>query len=52
LTYAADVNIVGENIYTIKRNTEAQLDGSKNVGVEVNPEKTEYMLMSHYQKVG
>jgi hypothetical protein len=26
------------------------LDASKEVGIEVNPEKTKYMLMSHYQK--
>jgi hypothetical protein len=38
--------------HTIKKNKEASLDASKDVCLEVNPEKTKYMLMSHSQNVG
>jgi hypothetical protein len=33
-------------------NTKALLDVSKEVGLEVNPEKTKYMLVSRCQKAG
>jgi hypothetical protein len=52
LAYVDDINIVGENIDTMKKNTKALLDASKEVGLEVNPEKSKYMLMSHSQKRG
>jgi hypothetical protein len=52
LPYANDVNLVGENIDTIKKNTDALFDASKEVGLEVNPEKTKYILMSRSQKTG
>jgi hypothetical protein len=43
---------VGENIDTIQKNTKALLDASKEVGLEVNPEKAKYMLVSRCQKAG
>jgi hypothetical protein len=52
LVYADYVNIVGENIDTIQKNTKALLDASKEVGLEVNLEKTKYMLVSRCQKAG
>jgi hypothetical protein len=52
LAYADDVNTVGENVGTTRKNTEALLDASREVGLEVNTEKTKYMLMSHYQVAG
>jgi hypothetical protein len=50
LAYADNINTVGENTDTIKKKTEALLHTSKDIGLKVNPEKTKYMLMSHYQK--
>jgi hypothetical protein len=43
LAYADDVNILGENIDSVQKNTEALLDVGKEVGLEVNSEKTKYM---------
>jgi hypothetical protein len=52
LACADDVNILGEDIDTVKKNMEALVGASKEVGLEVNLEKTKYMLMSHSQKIG
>jgi hypothetical protein len=51
LAYADDVNLLGDNIDTIKRNTETLIDASKEVGLEINVEKTKYMLLSYHQNV-
>jgi hypothetical protein len=36
----------------IKKSTETQPDASKEVGLEVNTEKTKYMLLSRHQNAG
>jgi hypothetical protein len=46
LPYADDVNLLGDNIDTVKKNTETLTSASKEVGLEVNAEKTKYMLLS------
>jgi hypothetical protein len=46
LAYADDWNLLGDNTNTINRNTETLIDASKEAGLEVNVEKTEYMLVS------
>jgi hypothetical protein len=46
LVYADDVNLLGDNIDTIKKNKENLIDASKEGGPEVNTEKTKYMLRS------
>jgi sorting nexin-29 len=49
LAYADDVNLLGDNIDSINKNTETLIDASKEVGLEVNVEKIKYMLLSPYQ---
>jgi hypothetical protein len=39
LLYANDVNLLGDNIDIIKKNTEALIDASEGIGLEVNTEK-------------
>jgi hypothetical protein len=52
LVYADDVNILGRSAHAIKKNTEALVVASKETGLEVNAEKTKYMVMSHNQNAG
>jgi hypothetical protein len=46
------VNLLRDNIDTIKKNTETLIDANKEVGLEINVEETKYMLLSRHQNVG
>jgi len=48
LVYADDVNtsILGRRVQTTKNNTETLLVGSKEIGLEVNADKTKHVAMS------
>jgi hypothetical protein len=50
LAYADDVYPLG-NKDTIKKNTETLVDASKEVGPEINVEKSKYMLLSRHQNI-
>jgi sorting nexin-29 len=52
LAYADDVNLLGDNIDTIQENTETLIDAIKEVGLEINVDKTKYILLSRHQNVG
>ena len=50
--YADDVNILGGWLITTKKNTEALVVASKEIGLEVNAGKTKYMVTSREQNAG
>jgi hypothetical protein len=47
-----DINLLGYSIITIKENKETLLGVSRDDGLEINVEKTEYMIMSRHQNSG
>jgi hypothetical protein len=52
LVYADDLNILGGRVHAIKKNKEGLVVASKEIGVEVNADKTKYMVMSRDQNAG
>jgi len=52
LAYANDCNILGGSIYTLKENAESLVAATREIGLEVNADKTKYMVMSRDQNAG
>ena len=52
LVNADDVNILGGSVHTLKENAEALIVASKEIGLEVSADRTNYMVMSQNQSTG
>jgi hypothetical protein len=51
VVYADDVNIFGESVHNMKENEETLIVACKEIGQEVDADKTKYMVMSRDQDV-
>jgi hypothetical protein len=47
-----DIDLLGTSVNTIKQNSEIILEASRDIGLEINAEKTKYMIMSRHQISG
>jgi hypothetical protein len=52
LSYAADANVLRNNIYTINKYTETSIIASNEVGLEIHVETTKYILLSPHRNAG
>ena len=52
LAYVDDVNILGGSIHTLKKNAEALIAATREIGLEVSADKTNYMAISRGQYAG
>jgi len=51
-SYADDVNTLGGSVHTVEENAEALIMSSKEIGLEVNADKTRYMVRSRDHSAG
>ena len=47
-----DVNILEGSVHTVMKNAEVLVVATKEIGLEVNADKTKYMIMSRDQNAG
>jgi hypothetical protein len=52
LVYDDNVNILSRSVHTVQKNTEALVVASKETRLEVNADKTKYMVMSRDHNAG
>ena len=52
LAYADDVNILGGSVHTVKKNVEALVAATKEIGLEVNAHKSKNMIVFRDQNTG
>ena len=52
LAYADNVNILAGSTHTLKENAEALVAATREIGLEVSADKTNYMVMSRVQNAG
>jgi hypothetical protein len=52
LVYVDDDSLVGDSVSAIKENTESPLEASRDIGLQINAEKTKYMIMSRHPNSG
>ena len=45
-------NILGGSVHTVKKNAETLVAAAKEIGLEVNADKTKYMVVSRDQRAG
>jgi hypothetical protein len=52
LVYADDINLLGDSVNTIEEKIQTRLEASRDIGLEINAEKTKYMIRSRHPNSG